>query len=87
MRPTAYKSALIEDCIEKGVVAGLDVVGEQFATGEMILPEMMLSAIVAREGIDIAMEGMEKGQYKPKATMVIGTIKGDLYDIGKNIYR
>ncbi len=73
------------DVINKGLVAGLDVVGEQFATGEAFLPEMMLSAIAAREGIAIAMKGMEKGQYKPKATIVMGTVKGDLHDIGKNL--
>jgi 5-methyltetrahydrofolate--homocysteine methyltransferase len=73
------------DVIDKGMVAGLDVVGEQFAAGEIFLPEMMLSAIAAREGIAIAMEGMKKGQYKPRATMVLGTVKGDLHDIGKNI--
>ena len=73
------------DVIEKGMVAGLDVVGEQFATGETFLPEMMLSAVAAREGIAIATEGMEGGQYKSKATMVLGTVKGDLHDIGKNL--
>ena len=73
------------DVINKGLVAGLDVVGEQFANGETFLPEMMLSAVAAREGIAVAMEGMKKGQYKPKATMVLGTVKGDLHDMGKNL--
>lgn len=73
------------DVINKGLVAGLDVVGEQFANGETFLPEMMLSAVAVREGIAIATEGMEKGQYKSKATMVLGTVKGDLHDIGKNL--
>jgi 5-methyltetrahydrofolate--homocysteine methyltransferase len=73
------------DIIDKGMVAGLDIIGERFAAGETFLPEMMLSAITAREGIAIATEGLEKGQYKPKATMVLGTVKGDLHDIGKNL--
>ena len=73
------------DVIEKGMVAGLDIVGERFATGEMFLPEMMLSAVAAREGIAVATKGMEKGEYKPRATMVLGTVKGDLHDIGKNL--
>jgi len=73
------------DVIEKGLVAGLGVVGEQFANGDMFLPEMMLSAVAAREGIAIATKDMKKGQYKPKATMVLGTIKGDLHDMGKNL--
>ena len=73
------------DVISKGLVAGLDVVGEQFASGEKFLPEMMLSAMAAREGIDIAKARIEKGQYKPKATVILGTVKGDLHDIGKNL--
>ena len=85
VRQALGKGITPTDVIEKGMVAGLDVVGEQFAAGESFLPEMMLSAVAAREGIAIAMEGMEKGQYKPKATMVLGTVKGDLHDIGKNL--
>ena len=85
VRQALGKGVTPTDVIEKGMVAGLDVVGEQFAAGESFLPEMMLSAVAAREGIAIATEGMEKGQYKPKATMVLGTVKGDLHDIGKNL--
>jgi 5-methyltetrahydrofolate--homocysteine methyltransferase len=85
VRQALGKGVAPMDVIDKGMVAGLDVVGEQFAVGEMFLPEMMLSAVAAREGIAIATEGMEKGQYKPKATMVLGTVKGDLHDIGKNM--
>jgi len=85
VRQALDKATTRMDVINKGLVAGLDVVGEQFAAGEAFLPEMMLSAVAAREGIAIATKGIEKGQYKPKATMVIGTVKGDLHDIGKNL--
>ena len=85
VRQALNKGTSPMDVISKGLVAGLDVVGEQFASGEKFLPEMMLSAIAAREGIDIAMAGIERGQYKPRATVVLGTVKGDLHDIGKNI--
>jgi len=85
VRQALNKGTAPLDVINKGLVAGLDVVGEQFATGEAFLPEMMLSAVAAREGIAIATKGIEKGQYKPKATMVMGTVKGDLHDIGKNL--
>ena len=85
VRQTLDKGTAPVDVINRGLVAGLDVVGEQFANGEKFLPEMMLSAIAAREGIAIATKGMEKSQYKPKATMVLGTVKGDLHDIGKNL--
>lgn len=85
VRQALDKATTRMDVINKGLVAGLDVVGEQFAAGEAFLPEMMLSAVAAREGIAIATKGMEKGQYKPKATMVLGAIKGDIHDIGKNL--
>ena len=73
------------EIIDSGMVPGLDIVGERFAAGEMFLPEMMLSAVAAREGIAIATEGLGEGQIKPRATMVMGTVRGDLHDIGKNI--
>ena len=85
VRQALDKGTTPMDVINKGLVAGLDVVGEQFANGDMFLPEMMLSAVAAREGIAIATKDMKKGQYKPKATMVLGTVKGDLHDIGKNL--
>ena len=71
--------------INEGLVAGLDVVGSRFATGQIFLPEMMLSAVAVRGSIEVATKGMEIGRYKPKATMVLGTVKEDLHDIGKNL--
>lgn len=73
------------DIIEKGIVPGLDLIGKQFAAEEVFLPEILLSSIAAREGNAIAMEGMDEGQYTPKASMVLGTVKGDIHNIGKDI--
>ncbi len=84
-RRALAKGTTPTDVIEKGIVAGLDLVGEQFASGETFLPEMIVSAVAAREGIAIATDGMAEGQHEPKATMVIGVVKGDLHDIGKNL--
>jgi len=53
--------------------------------GEMFLSEMLLSAIAAKEGMEVAEEGLGIGEYEPKTTMVIRTVKGDLHDIGKNL--
>jgi 5-methyltetrahydrofolate--homocysteine methyltransferase len=73
------------EIIEKGLVSGLDIVGEHFATGEAFLPEMMVSAVAAREGMVIATASMGKNQPKPKAKMILGTVKEDVHDIGKNL--
>lgn len=53
--------------------------------GSAISKAGLWDLVAAREGITIATKGMEKGQYKPKATMVLGTVKGDLHDMGKNL--
>ena len=71
--------------INEGLASGLEVVGARFKSGEMFLAEMMMSAVAAKAGIEIATENFKKGEYKPKATMVLGTVKGDLHDIGKNL--
>jgi len=71
--------------INGGLASGLEVVGARFKSGEMFLAEMMMSAVAAKAGIEIATEKFKKGEYKPKATMVLGTVKGDLHDIGKNL--
>ena len=61
------------------------MVGDQFENGELFLPEMLLSALTVKAGMEVALEGLKEGEYEPKATMVIGTVKGDLHDIGKNL--
>jgi 5-methyltetrahydrofolate--homocysteine methyltransferase len=71
--------------ITEGLSAGLGVVGAKFKTGEMFLPEMVISATAAKAGITIATQNLGKGEYQPRATMVLGTVEGDLHDIGKNL--
>jgi len=71
--------------INEGLSAGLEVVGNRFKTGEVFLSEMVMSATAAKAGIEVATQNLEKGQYQQKATMVLGTVKGDVHDIGKNL--
>jgi 5-methyltetrahydrofolate--homocysteine methyltransferase len=71
--------------INNGLAAGLQIVGERFKAGELFLAEMMLSATAAKVGIDLATQNLDKSEYQPRATIVLGTIKGDLHDIGKNL--
>jgi len=71
--------------IQKGIIVALDIVGKKFSSGECYIPEMLVAAKAAQKGLDIlrplvAMEG-----FKPKGKIIIGTVKGDLHDIGKNI--
>ena len=70
--------------INEGLAAGLKLIGDRFKDGEAFLPEMMLSAMAAKTGIDIATKDMA-ASISNKGTIVIGTVKGDLHDIGKNL--
>jgi 5-methyltetrahydrofolate--homocysteine methyltransferase len=74
-----------DEIIEKGIVVALDVVGKQFSAGECFIPEMLVAARASQKGLDILSPLLVKTQFKPKGTVVIGTVRGDLHDIGKNI--
>ena len=74
-----------DEIIQKGIVVALDVVGKQFSVGECFIPEMLVAAKASQKGLDILNPLLVKTQFKPKGTVVIGTVRGDLHDIGKNI--
>jgi 5-methyltetrahydrofolate--homocysteine methyltransferase len=66
-----------DEIIEKGIVVALDIVGKQFSAGECYIPEMLVAARASQKGA--------KTHFKPRGKVVIGTVKGDLHEIGKNI--
>jgi len=84
------KKALAEkadpsDILNNGLIAGMEVVGKKFRSGEMFLPEVLLCAEVMHKGIDILNPLLSKSGRKTTTTVVIGTVEGDIHDIGKKI--
>jgi len=73
------------DVLNNGLIAGMEVVGKKFRSGEMFLPEVLLSAEVMHKGIDILNPLLAKSGRKSTTTVVIGTVEGDIHDIGKKI--
>lgn len=71
--------------INEGLIPGLNVVGEKFEKGEYYLPQLMLSAETAQKAFAILEKRMEGSEKVTKDTVVIGTVKGDVHDIGKNM--
>jgi 5-methyltetrahydrofolate--homocysteine methyltransferase len=74
------------EIINKGLIPGLDEVGDKFEKGEYFLPQLMLSAEIAEQ----VFHHIEKflgtdREVLSKSTVVIGTVKGDIHDIGKNM--
>ena len=74
-----------DEIIEKGIVVALDIVGKQFSAGECYIPEMLVAARASQKGLDILSPLLPKTRRKPKGKVVVGTVKGDLHEIGKNI--
>lgn len=67
------------------MVAGMDEIGERFKRNEIFVPEMLIAARAMKESMAILEPALVKSGYKPLATAVIGTVQGDLHDIGKNL--
>ena len=75
------------DAIEKGFVPGLEQVGDSFSCGDLYLPDMMLAARAMRAAVDVLEPAMKASgaQRQVVGRVVIGTIQGDIHEIGKNL--
>ena len=73
------------EIIDAGINRALSIVGTKFSAGECYIPEMMVAAKASQVGLEILKPILVKKKIKPKEKIVIGTIEGDLHDIGKNI--
>lgn len=73
------------EAIEQGLVKGLKVVGDKFGSGEYFLPELMRGAKVVQEAVKILEPRLSGTSSSTKGTIVLGTVKGDIHDIGKNL--
>jgi 5-methyltetrahydrofolate--homocysteine methyltransferase len=74
-----------EDILNKGLVAGMDIISEMFKKGEIFIPEVLIAAKAMKAGMEIIKPLLAKSNVEAKGKVVIGTVKGDLHDIGKNI--
>jgi len=74
-----------EEILNKGLVAGMDVVGQKFKNNEFYVPEVLIAARAMAAGMDILEPILTKSGVKPRGKVVLGTVKGDLHDIGKNL--
>lgn len=89
-------SALCRECVDSGVevkdildalISGMNVVGEQFKEGEMYIPEVLVAAMAMTAGMDVIRPLMEESGVESLGKIVVGTVAGDLHDIGKNLVK
>lgn len=86
---------IVQQSVDKGedvvellnvtMIPALREVGDQFSLGEVFVPEMLVSARAMQAGVDIIEPLLAKSGHEPVARVAIGSVKGDLHDIGKNL--
>ncbi|MDZ7262916.1 MAG: corrinoid protein, partial [candidate division KSB1 bacterium] len=74
-----------EKILNQGLIAGMNVVGEKFKNNEFYVPEVLIAARAMKAGMKILRPRLVETGVKPIGKFVIGTVRGDLHDIGKNL--
>jgi 5-methyltetrahydrofolate--homocysteine methyltransferase len=75
----------VGELLNQTMIPALREVGDQFSRGEVFVPEMLVSARAMQAGVDILEPLLVKSGHEPIAKVCIGSVKGDLHDIGKNL--
>ncbi len=74
-----------QEILERGLLPGMDIVGQRFKACEMFIPEVIRSASTMHAAMDIIRPLLSESDAAGAGTVVIGTVEGDLHDIGKNL--
>jgi 5-methyltetrahydrofolate--homocysteine methyltransferase len=86
----AVQEALDAGCdptaiLNEGMIAAMDEVGAKFKTGEIFVPEMLVAARAMKKGVEVLKPHLASGVAGAAGKVIIGTVAGDLHDIGKNL--
>jgi len=71
--------------LNDGLVSGMNIVGEKFKNNEFFIPEVLIAARAMKAGMEIIKPLLVEAKVKSRGKVIMGTVKGDLHDIGKNI--
>jgi len=71
--------------LNEALLPGISIVGDKFEEGEFFLPEMLIAAMAMKEGLKVLKPVLAQGDMKAGGTVVMGTAKGDIHDVGKSI--
>jgi len=74
-----------ESVLNEGLISGMEVVGTLFSKNEIYIPEMLIAARAMKSALEILEPELTKAGVEPVGKCLIGTVQGDLHDIGKNL--
>ncbi|OGP59048.1 MAG: methyltransferase [Deltaproteobacteria bacterium RBG_13_49_15] len=75
----------LEAIINNGMIAAMDVVGEMFTESRIFVPEMLVSAMTMKKGLNLVKPLLKGKERRSKGTVMMCTVRGDIHDIGKNL--
>jgi 5-methyltetrahydrofolate--homocysteine methyltransferase len=84
-RTALSEGAKAKNILDEGLIAGMDVVGRRFKNNEVYIPEVLISARAMKMAMEVLEPELVKSGVKPVGKFLIGTVAGDLHDIGKNL--
>lgn len=76
-----------QDILENGLLDGMNIIGKKFKNNEVFVPEVLVAARAMNKGITVLRPLLVAAGVEEKGTVILGTVKGDLHDIGKNLVR
>jgi 5-methyltetrahydrofolate--homocysteine methyltransferase len=76
-----------KEIMDDGLIAGMNIVGEKMETEEMFIPEVLMSAKAMNAGVEILKPQLTDEENAASGIMILGTVQGDLHDIGKNLVK
>jgi 5-methyltetrahydrofolate--homocysteine methyltransferase len=79
------EGAEAESVLNDGLIAGMEVIGARFKKNEVYIPEVLIAARAMKMAMEILEPELVKAGVKPRGKFLIGTVQGDLHDIGKNL--
>jgi corrinoid protein of di/trimethylamine methyltransferase len=71
--------------VNDALISAMDVVGKDFGDGKIFVPEMLVSAVTMKAGLEVVKPHLAGGESQSRGTVIMATVKGDLHDIGKNL--
>ena len=71
--------------LEEGLIAGMSIIGERFKRNEIYVPEVLIAARAMKAGMEVLKPALVSSGVEPRGVVALGTVKGDMHDIGKNL--
>jgi len=85
VKAAIHDNVKLDAIINDAMIAAMDVVGKKFADSEIFVPEMLVSAVTMKKGLELIKPLLKGDEIESKGTIIMCTVMGDIHDIGKNL--